>query len=175
MTNLVEIVKERAKLNARNDRLQRRYQKARSLIDARQSALIEAEALLMNGLDAARINHARDIIRIQGRATDICHGSYDDQNRKHTRRDAVEYAKRVIADGGEKLASEYVGVKNYEGFGDQREDHKYGYGPRHGDIVFSIGLSKQARARELTNSEIEDALYLLNALPEIEAIRAKVA
>ena len=34
---------------------------------------------------------------------------------------------------------DYYGIKNYAGFGDQREDHKYGYGPRHGSIVFSIG------------------------------------
>jgi hypothetical protein len=37
------------------------------------------------------------------------------------------------------LKTEYLGIKNYAAFGDQREDHTYGMGPRHGTIVFSIG------------------------------------
>ena len=37
------------------------------------------------------------------------------------------------------LREERLGVKNYARFGDQRSDHPYGMGPRHGAIVFSIG------------------------------------
>lgn len=36
----------------------------------------------------------------------------------------------------------YYGIKNYASFGDQREDHNYGMGPRHGTIVFQIGRDK---------------------------------
>ncbi len=38
--------------------------------------------------------------------------------------------------------SKYMAIKNYASFGDQREDHPYGTGPRHGTTVFSIGRGK---------------------------------
>jgi hypothetical protein len=66
------------------------------------------------------------------------------------------------------MRKEYIGVKNYEGFIHQREDHKYGYGPRHGSIVFSVGLMPEVRKRladggELTEDEKDAAItYLLN-------------
>ena len=95
-----------------------------------------------------------------------------DGNNGATRSKIVEDAKVELAGGGGKLWEQYLGAKNYDGFGDQREDHRYGYGPRHGSIVFSVGLAPEVRARGvafLQSEEIEDALYLLAALPTIEA------
>jgi len=58
------------------------------------------------------------------------------------------------------LSLKYLGVKNYAGFGDQREDHEYGYGPRHGSIVFSVG-----RKRPNLNGQLDgDAIYALEIL-----------
>lgn len=45
----------------------------------------------------------------------------------------------ILKDGERALLAEYMGIKNYSGFGDQREDHAYGKSPRHGTIVFSVG------------------------------------
>lgn len=50
---------------------------------------------------------------------------------------------RIQYDGWVKLAGEYIGVKQYAGFGDQREDHQEGYGPKHGSIVFRIQRTGQ--------------------------------
>jgi hypothetical protein len=56
------------------------------------------------------------------------------------RAQVIEAAIAAIqADGSAAFATHYMGVKNYAGFGDQREDHPYGYGPRHGHTVFSVG------------------------------------
>jgi hypothetical protein len=52
------------------------------------------------------------------------------------------------------LMVEYIGIKNYSGFGDQREDHKYGYGPKHGTIVFRIGRHNREAPGELGADEI---------------------
>lgn len=57
------------------------------------------------------------------------------------------------------LRSEYFGIKNYEAFGDQREDHRYGFGPAHGHIVFSIGRVDHSGGKPLD----ADAIYLLEA------------
>jgi hypothetical protein len=45
---------------------------------------------------------------------------------------------RIQKDGKNALSKEYVGVKNYAHFGDQRCDCQYGFGPSHGSIVFRI-------------------------------------
>jgi hypothetical protein len=58
---------------------------------------------------------------------------------------AVEDAIRDInADGAIALAQQYIGVKVYAGFGPQRSDRPYGYGPSHGTIVFKIGRANSA-------------------------------
>ena len=57
------------------------------------------------------------------------------------------------------LMGQYIGVKNYAGFGDQREDHEYGMGPRHGTIVFRIERTRSARDNK-TQLGL-DEIYLL--------------
>lgn len=64
---------------------------------------------------------------------------------------------RIQVDGWMALRGEYIGVKNYAAFGDQREDHKEGYGPRHGTTVFYI---RRAGEGALGSDEI----YLLECL-----------
>ena len=56
--------------------------------------------------------------------------------RKKVISDAI---KAILDDGETALSNRYMGVKNYSGFGDQREDHEYNRGPKHGAIVFSVG------------------------------------
>jgi len=57
----------------------------------------------------------------------------------------IEEAIRLIQANPETaMKTEYLGIKNYASFGDQREDHTYGMGPRHGTIVFSIGRCGEA-------------------------------
>jgi hypothetical protein len=63
-----------------------------------------------------------------------------------------------ISKGGGRLLTEYFGVKNYDHFEDQRENHAYGYGPKHGSIVFSVGLRREFQ-RQLTDQEISDVLF----------------
>jgi len=58
------------------------------------------------------------------------------------------------------FSSGYFGIKNYAGFGDQREDHQYGMGPRHGSIVFSIGRTD----RDSTVKLGADEIYLLECV-----------
>lgn len=55
------------------------------------------------------------------------------------RNELIEEAIAAIQkDGHEALRSQYLGIKNYAQFGDQRCDCSYGCGPRHGYIVFSV-------------------------------------
>jgi len=69
---------------------------------------------------------------------------------------------QILKDGKSALHKEYLGYKQYAGFGDQRCDCSYGTGPRHGAIVFSVGRTSDARdkAAELGRDEI----YLLECV-----------
>lgn len=64
----------------------------------------------------------------------------------------------------EALKTRYFGIKNYAGFGDQREDHEYGYSPKHGSIVFSIGRNEFKGALDA------DAIYYLEAYRDFETM-----
>lgn len=66
------------------------------------------------------------------------------------------------------MRSQYIGVKNYASFGDQREDHEYGFGPKHGTIVFSIGRDSDFRSSRQALDH--DAIYLLEAYRDFGTI-----
>lgn len=72
------------------------------------------------------------------------------------REKAIEDAiKAIQIDNNEALKTEYIGVKNYAHFGDQRYDCSYGCGPTHGHIVFSIGRRWSDNNVSLTETDIE--------------------
>lgn len=84
--------------------------------------------------------------------------------------DRAEIADAItdLTKGAPTLKREYFATKNYD-----RWDHQgigschYGYGPSHGSVVFSIGLSDALlgkNERDLTADEIEAAIYLLKML-----------
>ena len=58
------------------------------------------------------------------------------------------------------LSEKFFGVKSYAGFGDQECDLNYGYGPRHGSIVFCIGRA------DLKNKITNFGIYALEVLRE---------
>ena len=66
----------------------------------------------------------------------------------------------IQADGSAAMRSQYFGIKNYASFGDQREDHQYGMGPRHGNIVFRIGRNDREHPVTLG----DDHVYLLECI-----------
>jgi len=147
--------------------------------EAELAQLRDAELLIVGGIDHDRLDRARQIIAIQGEVTKAVRSSPRmGDHGGGVRLQALADAKADLANGGCEIASRYFGVKNYDAFGDQRHDCEYGMGPRHGSIVFSIGLTTALRQRvrtgpHLEDHEIEDALYLLSALPQIERLRAE--
>jgi hypothetical protein len=71
-----------------------------------------------------------------------------------------EAIAKIQSDGGEALSRQYMGIKNYAGFGDQREDHDYGYGPSHGSIIFRIERTNRNQRVILG----DDHIYLLECV-----------
>lgn len=97
--------------------------------------------------------------------------SFGDVKNNSERRGCVADAINDLATGGKSLSGKYFGTKDYAHWSNQREDHQYGYGPRHGSIVFRVGLTSDAlekmRSGGLTGDEIEAAIYCLMNIDEI--------
>jgi hypothetical protein len=72
-----------------------------------------------------------------------------------------EAIARIQTDPVGALSKEYLAIKNYAGFGDQREDHSYGHSPAYGHVVFSIGRASALLGRGAALDG--DAIYLLEA------------
>jgi hypothetical protein len=76
-----------------------------------------------------------------------------------------------IQRGGERLASKYFGLKDYDRFSGQREDHDYFMGPRHGHIVVAVEMERDVRDQldagiPLTAEQKAEATAFLSKFPE---------
>lgn len=79
--------------------------------------------------------------------------------------DAIKYmAGTLEITSWNDMKNTTYSTKNYSGWYHQREDHQYGYGPRHGSTVFSIGLKPEYRTAELTQEQRNACIYMLESL-----------
>jgi hypothetical protein len=103
-----------------------------------------------NGVDAELFLTARELLFIDWSR---------DGNLEHIQHaeiaKAVADAVEELRAGGRKLRTEYIGIKRYDGWLGQRSDHAYGYGPKHGSVWWSVGLTPAGRRpeRDLTEEE----------------------
>ncbi len=158
MDTLLELNKKKIEIQKEHLKKQKEYD-AHCTEYSKQSKAIEDKIyLLNNNLDIEKIQHGAELIRLQ-----FPYISYK-ETFSMIYNDIVEDAKRDIAEDCKKLRTEYFGQKKYGGF-DQREDHKYGYGPKHGSTYQSIGLKNPNI--ELSDYDKECCLYLLGNLKYI--------
>ena len=73
----------------------------------------------------------------------------------------IEEAIKLIGENPvEAFSKRYIGTKDYAHFKDQSVECEYGYGPKHGNVVFSIGRVNQG----INLPELgEDEIYFLMA------------
>ena len=170
MKTLAEIIQRRDIIAAQRLEAERAHMAFLKANDKELRELQFAESLIAAGVDLERIARGALVVHAHGSLRERSGRGSDAGDR---RAKVVADAKTAIAAGGGALQHEYLGVKNYDSFGDQRCDCQYGFGPTHGSIVFSIGLTRAAReqleeGRALSPEQIEDALYLLANLASIE-------
>lgn len=155
------------------------FEEFRKLCEAELAQLREDEALTGAGVDLDRLRRGLRVVEIEayGDWLKDRNGGYPDQVRSGGRAAMIEEAKRDLAAGAPHMRSAYFGIKNYAHFGDQRADGKYHLGPKHGNIVFRIGLTSARRqnATLLSPEEIEDAIYTLVNLHVLAEARKGIA
>lgn len=119
-----------------------------------------------DGLDIEKITLAESVLY----ASNYKNGG-DEWN--SARKDAIKWFATGKA-GYRGLKHEFFGTKNYDRWCGQRSDCEYGMGPRHGSTCFEIGLKKEARQRDLSDTENDAAIYYLVNLERIQNSRVSV-
>jgi hypothetical protein len=107
------------------------------------------------GLDLEKVTHGMNVI------------NFGETKGVPERKQCVKDAISDLAYGGEKLKKEYFGTKDYAHWTDQRYDTPYGWGPTHGSIVFKVALTPKYRKVNLSEWDIECAIYCLLNIDEI--------
>lgn len=122
--------------------------------------LREEREMLLNGLDVSGFNDVLSILDFHG--FDNISGDITTGEMKEFW-DVTENAILALAFPGKKslLYSSYIGVKGYAHWRHQRFDCTYGMCPSYGNIVASIGLTKEARQRELDRSTVDRLFYFI--------------
>ena len=117
------------------------------------------------GLDRHKIDMARDVLEIRGSFI----GGGD------ARLSVVNDAISVLLDGTSDLRRKYFGTKSYDRWHGQRCDCEYGFGPKHGSIIFYVGLRPKWREVNLSSIQIEACVYFLTCIEAIENAEKRVA
>lgn len=115
------------------------------------------------GLDNDRIERGLSILKLRGSYT---RGGTD---KASVIRDAVDWLSTGKNAGYYQFDQADFGTKSYDRWHGQRSDHEWG-GPRHGSIIFQIGLKD--RKAELTEDQRSDAIYFLLNIEAWEAAKA---
>lgn len=114
----------------------------------------EVLAMCLNGVVVERIENAKRFIFIENPKR---YGPGESEN-------AMRTVETILTNCPKELTKKYVGCKDYDRFVCQEESHRYGYGPTHGNIVWSIGATKEWRNGEIDpeREDVNDMLYYLN-------------
>jgi hypothetical protein len=140
MTSLLKLVQERIDLNQCLNDEEAEWEARRSYLVTTIIKLSQDIKLLQTGIDPEQMKLGREVVAIRGNILKNYEGAFD-------------AALNEIAKGGRYLVNQYIGCKHYGGFR-QREDHEYGYGPRHGSTVFAVELQKDVRQKMLDDADL---------------------
>ena len=168
MESLSALIGDRRKYREEIAELKKKFEQELAVLTAELNSIQSMIHMEAASLDLDKIKLAETVIYIYVSGK---YGPYGDDQ------DAVNEAIEDIADGCRKtgyghLRTEYFGTKNYGRWFHQGSNHEYGFGPRHGSIVFAIGLKPDIRKRlseggSLSEAERDAAIYYLLNLKKV--------
>lgn len=148
-------------------------EKHKQLMEGLESTLAHIKRqieLIGSGIDRDAVTLAETLIVVRGSL------EHSGQDGPHMLREAIA----DVADYCPRLQKEYLGTKDYDRWHGQGISGPYGYGPKHGTVIFSIGLSQSLRNRLrdggfIHPQEREAMLYYLVCLKQIQDASKKAA
>lgn len=138
-----------------------RHSETMQRLNAELASLSVRAKMMIANIDPDKIEQAKCIVDVRGIYAKA------GEDREIQRCAAIA----AILAGGERLRHEYFGTKDYAHWHGQAANHAYGMSPRHGSIIFSIGLTAEVRKRPapmLTEQEIEATVHYLRNLEAVQ-------
>jgi len=181
LSSLTAINCRRLDLKAERSFVEKTYADEVKRIDDAMDDLRRRESLMLADIDIVRVERARKIVNVGI----LWRKEWDNYSNKPKpidySKDPVSARVNLLQDAIDDIATakgamrrEYFGLKDYDRWDHQRCDCEYGYGPRHGNIVFMVGLTDDARSHPgLTLQERDDAIWYLRNLVRIQRAEAK--
>lgn len=157
----IEIIKRLNELAQEKTTLEKQTAERVEQIRAETQALTETIHRRAVGLDESKIALAEKVVMVGGKF--------------ERETGCLRRAMNCLAIGGGKMKTVAIAVKDYDRFRGQECDCEYGYGPKHGGHVFMVGLTPDARKRDLTEEECDAAIYYLVHFKDIQEAREKAA
>ena len=151
---LLELEREMSELQKQKQAVEAEYKKQLSVLQNRimyVESKIQAET---EGIDTNIIEKAKEVFYFEN-AKSIEGGE--------TSAALLSLKKDIVNDDCALLREQYIGCKNYDGFYKQSISCAYGMGPRHGYVVWSIGIQDRGNA-EVKNEHKEAMLYIIALL-----------
>lgn len=173
--NIVALTRGKQLVENSIKQLEEEYLARRGALHIQLQELQEGIGVLAAGLDLDQIRTAEEVLTIRGNWAycEAVNDQYHDEENQQVGRGVVRDAINDIANGCGKLKKKAIGFKIYSGFGPQRCDCEYGYGPRHGSVVFAVHLVEKYRKDEvLTEEQASACIYYLMNLKKIGQARA---
>ena len=145
-----------------------RHLKALGVLRAEFALADEAARLCVANIDADKVLLAEHVITVTG--------SFEKAG--EDRRAMLERAIADLLAGAPKLRTAYLGTKDYAHWHGQGIECEYGYGPKHGSVIFRIELNRPVRealkqnGNPLSEEGIDAAVYYLRNIERIQAAQA---
>ncbi|MDX1806567.1 MAG: hypothetical protein R3267_06050 [Paenisporosarcina sp.] len=153
--NLVTIEKQLSEFNKDRVNLRNEFEQQNKYLNTKIADLERLKNMGLNNFDLNKIFIAETILEFS-----------NGFKRKH--KNVIQTAINDVVNNFNLMRKEYFGIKDYSGFVGQEVQCHYGYGPKHGYVVFSIGIKKDVRQKEITEEEQDACVYYLNHLKDNE-------
>lgn len=155
--NLVEITRKLAEARAELAKNKEEYESKQKVVSFKILELQRLEKMAMGDLNLEKIALAEKYLNVY----------MVDKKLQGDDGWAIDEAiKNITKENCGRLKEKYFGTKNYDRWNHQGVSHLFGYGPAHGGVVFSVGLTKLGRdgAHMMNELEKDAMIYLLNNL-----------
>lgn len=168
MSAYTEAVARRNELRAERDEMEKQFADCRRAMDRRIATEQQVVDVAEAGGPAESFVIARGVLSVRwARAQVFDRGHWQETGPRRTSSDVGLQIDRAIEDlqaGCPVMKREYFGIKAYDRWPSQVENHRYGFGPKHGSIWFSIGLKNPQV--DLTDEQTIACIQWLRALRE---------
>ena len=169
--SLVELTKLLHLYNLQMQQVREEFDKQQKELKSKIQEVQTQIKMLNSGLDLGKIRSAEAIIYVAGK---YLNGG---TARNTVINDVIAWFCELEPVNYPNLWQRYAATKDYDRWSGQRQDCEYGFVPKHGRIVFEIGIHRDLRqawpadtkpSHAFAPSDIEAVVYYLNNIERIE-------